>query len=98
MAASPSDTTWRLLRTLFSSRASMVSSTSGWLSSTSKISTGLPAIAVTSYLLDRRQGEQEPRPFTRFGVQPHTSPVPFDDLLAYRQPDPRTRIFVSGVQ
>src|SRR3569833_517623 len=101
MAASPSLTTWRLLRTLLSASASLVRSTSPGSSSTRRTSIER---APSAMVLSSGKGPADGRARTARGVgarrrvEPDPAAVVFDDLLAHRQADARPRVDVLGMQ
>src|SRR5215475_11580752 len=104
MASTPSPTTLSRLRTLPSSRASRVMSTSPSSSSTSSTSMGRTASAsMRRIFLCRgrfrgRERQLELRAGRVLGLQPDATAVELDDLLGERQPDPGAGVVGLGVQ
>ena len=95
-----------MLRILLSRIASRASRASPSLSSTRRMSIGLPlvtrSIDVSPFLADRRgsgfQREEERRPLAGRGLHPDPSAVALDDALAQREADAGARILLRPVQ
>src|SRR3954449_12622976 len=104
-ACSPSLTTWRRLRILWYSNASLVIRTSPSSSSTSSTSTTSSGVgsAIGVVLLfrcrrDDREREAEARSAAVLGVEPDAPAVVLDDLAAHREADPGARVLALAVQ
>src|SRR5215469_12464186 len=103
-ALTPSLTTLRWLRTLFSANASLVMRTSPGSSSTSStwIITPASSGAIGSALTRRGNRQRPPDRGTRSAgmifVDPDLAAVEVDDLPAQRQPDAGARVGVARVQ
>src|ERR1035441_3687233 len=98
-AFSPSVATLMWFSTFPNCRASWINSTSPGLSSTNRISAGLPCTFISRSLLRVFWNcEMEGRSRPWLGLHPDLSAVPLDDLLADREPDAGARIFRFGVQ
>src|ERR1035438_8148601 len=79
--------------------ASWTNSTSHGLSSTNRISAALLCTVVSLFICTAFrdcEAERGSSPGLRF--HPELSPVPLDDFLAYREPNPGARVFRPGVQ
>src|SRR5208337_568537 len=95
-AAIPSCTTWSMLRTFASLRASRVRRTSAGLSSTNKMSIGRTGfIIIPSFI---RNGEMESGTCSRFRLHPHAATMALHNLFADRQANARAGIFLTAMQ